>query len=101
LNANLVNLNPNAQPIVSSRGEGNPNPKAKISLSNNFLKIIKKKSNSPDAPTNSDANAALIKVSPVRGIMAFNSNKSNGEKHRVVLMKKVRKSPSPPSSAPL
>ena len=96
----MVNLNPNAQPIVSSRGEGKPNPK-KISLSNNVLKIIRKKSKSPDGPTNPDAKAAQIKVSPMRGMMAFNSNQSNGEKSRVILMKKVRKSPSPPSSVPL
>jgi hypothetical protein len=59
---------------VSSRGEGNPNPNKKISVSKNVLKIIKKKSTSPEAPKSNEAKIAVVKVSPLRGMMALNKN---------------------------
>jgi hypothetical protein len=69
LNANLVNLNPNAKNDQKSK---------KISLNSNVLKIIRKKSKSPDndpKPT---------KVSPTRGLLILKNAK-------------IRKSPSPPN----
>ena len=65
----MVNLNPNAKTEQKSK---------KISLNNNVLKIIRKKSKSPDndpKPT---------KVSPVRGLLVLKNAK-------------IRKSPSPPN----
>jgi hypothetical protein len=62
LNANLVNLNPNGK---------SENKTKKVSLNSNALKIIRKKSNSPE------------NTPPVRGML------------------KVRKSPSPPEMKPV
>jgi hypothetical protein len=66
----LVNLNPNANPKEQE------NVGKKISLNSNVLKIIRKKSKSPEDPDK-------VKVSPVRGLLILKNSK-------------IRKSPSPP-----
>ena len=69
-------------------------------MSKNVLKIIKKKSTSPEAPKSNEAKVAVVKVSPLRGMMILNKNMTNDTKGKIQI-KKVRKSPSPPSSEPL
>jgi hypothetical protein len=71
LNANLVNLNPNASKEVANK---------KISLSNNVLKIIRKKSKSPEL------DSMKTKTSPPRGLL---------------VLKNFRKSPPPPDNRPV
>lgn len=66
-----MNLNPNAKTEVKL------DPK-RISLSNNVLKIIRKKSKSTEAPN------IATKVSPIRGLLLLKNAK-------------IRKSPSPPN----
>ena len=64
------------------------------------MKIIKKKSTSPEAPKSNEAKVAVVKVSPIRGMLGLNKNIAGDAKGKIQI-KKVRKSPSPPSSEPL
>jgi hypothetical protein len=43
-------------------------------VSKNILKIIKKKSTSPEAPKSKETKVAVVKVSPLRGMMSLNKN---------------------------